>query len=53
MERYEEFSDNEYPKIGEMKGYNGFCDYMRLRKEKEGNEEIIMVKAQLDFIKEE
>ena len=48
---YEQFCDNEYPRIGEMKQYAGFIDYLRLKETNE--EEIILVKAKSDFVREE
>ena len=50
LQSYEEFCDNEYHKIGEMKGMRGFWDYLKLRKE--GKEELMLVKAKDDFVKE-
>lgn len=47
---YQEFWEGEYPRMGEMKEYRGFVDWLRLRETKE--EEIILVKAKNDFLME-
>ena len=47
---YEEFCDQEYPRIGEMHTFNGFLDYLKLRSTRE--QELILVKAKDEFIVE-
>ena len=38
--------------IGEMREYNGFVDYLKLKKEQE-KQDLILIKAKSDFLKEE
>ena len=47
---YEEFCDQEYPRIGEMLGMTGFVDWLRLRETNE--QELMLVKAKDDFLTE-
>jgi hypothetical protein len=47
---YEEFCDQEYPRIGEMLGMAGFVDWLRLRETNE--QELMLVKAKDDFLAE-
>ena len=47
---YEEFCDQEYPRIGEMLGMAGFVDWLRMRETYE--QELMLVKAKDDFLAE-
>ncbi|TNV84993.1 hypothetical protein FGO68_gene7792 [Halteria grandinella] len=50
-EGYNEFCENEYPKIGEMSTYKGFIDYLILRETHE--QELMLVKAKDELLREE
>ena len=50
VREYEGFCDLEYPKIGEMKSFMGFIDYLKLKKN--NAQEKILLAVPDDFIKE-
>ena len=47
---YEEFCDQEYPRVGEMLGMAGFVEWLRMRETSE--QELMLVKAKDDFLRE-
>ena len=48
---YDEFCELEYPHIGEMREYYGYLDYLKLKSI--DKEDLLLIKAKTDFIKEE
>jgi hypothetical protein len=47
---YEEFCDQEYPRLGEMLGMAGFVEWLRMRET--GEQELMLVRAKDDFVRE-